>query len=186
MKFKNPEMQLYADLHEAGRVEEALQLLREQIGEEQWADFQARSQKLNKVFAQFEVHRQKSGKWAADNKDRIDQIEKYMANFREAGLRGEKDKKAAAWLAIGSMSLIEADPLYPFLPDLLKRRGRPSGSTVIDDELLAEIAAEKARTGGATRAAVRTVLRRRGETSGGEFKNRVNYVASEFDRRAKK
>ncbi|MBL9066466.1 MAG: hypothetical protein JNN10_09255 [Sphingopyxis sp.] len=59
--------------------------------------------------------------------DEAEKMQPALDRYKHARTNPD-DPKAEPWLALGSMTPRQAKPFLPWLPDILKRRGRPKGS----------------------------------------------------------
>ncbi|AKI00557.1 hypothetical protein IMCC20628_01850 [Hoeflea sp. IMCC20628] len=99
-----------------------------------------------------------------------------------------ENPKSKIWeTAISDKTPREASLFWRYLPDPLKRRGRPKGGMLVAEEaLFDEMTARMEATGKHRKTVARELIQERGGVHHAELENRVNYVARLHGKRVKK
>lgn len=115
----------------------------------------------------------------------LDEVRRIVDRYRASRKTSDKTKRAA-WEHVGNLTPREAAGHWRYLPDPLKRRGRPVGSDIVDDQLLAEISARMEATGKSARTVAREIIAERGDTLHADIDHRADYVARLYKQRTGK
>ena len=114
----------------------------------------------------------------------IEEITKRMRAAKD----NPDDRKSKIWeTAIGRITPREASLFWRYLPDPLKRRGRPKGGELANDDAFFEAMEARIKTTGkAAKTVARELIVERGGVDYAEVESRVNYVARLYRQRVKK
>lgn len=111
----------------------------------------------------------------------IDEIEFIMKQFRAARTLPPDDHRRQAWESRLHETPSSVSPILEYLPDLLKRRGRPPGTSIFSDEQFVEMD-RRVRAGENPKRVAKDIL---GEAPNTQPRSRPDYFVKEWKKRGK-